>query len=210
MAATPYNYSISGDFPQQKVNGDTLSQEIVASDPPITSAALDPAYNIRTKGDDCAIWFDDPLSAGDQTQLDAIVAAHQGNPPLAVRYHATASLVEERVIVTTNDWGYLASAVTSPDFFMSDLTKFIGKVVGAFKAIGAGAELRVLEDDDTKVLGSFAIPDSADEWTQMSFYSTALPSAGQHEYIIQGKLDGATSAEIRGTSMTILENVTGG
>lgn len=72
MAATKYTYSISTDFPNQKVNSDLLEQEIDESS---ISTAL--SY-IFTEGDVCDIWFDDVLSGPDQTTLDGLVAAHQG------------------------------------------------------------------------------------------------------------------------------------
>jgi hypothetical protein len=75
MAATKYTYSIATDFPNKQVDSDSLTEEI--NDSAISSAAL---FYIETSGDDCDIWFDDPLSAGDQTTLDGIVAAHTGAP----------------------------------------------------------------------------------------------------------------------------------
>jgi hypothetical protein len=75
MAATKYTYSIFTDFPNQQVNPGALAEEI--SDSSISSAAL---LYIATSGDDCDIWFDDPLSSGDETTLDGLVAAHTGVP----------------------------------------------------------------------------------------------------------------------------------
>jgi hypothetical protein len=75
MAATKYTYSISSDFPNKHVDSKSLTAEIGNSS--ISSAAL---LYIATAGDDCDIWFDDPLSAGDQTTLDGVVAAHTGQP----------------------------------------------------------------------------------------------------------------------------------
>jgi hypothetical protein len=75
MAATKYTYSISSDFPNHQVNSGALTEEI--DDSSISSAAL---LRIDTAGDDCDIWFDDPLSSGDQTTLNGLVAAHTGEP----------------------------------------------------------------------------------------------------------------------------------
>ena len=74
MAATKYTYSISGDFPNQIVNSDTLSYEISTSD--ITHAL----EQISTEGDNCDIWFKEELNVNDATStLPTIVANHQGN-----------------------------------------------------------------------------------------------------------------------------------
>jgi hypothetical protein len=75
MAATEYTYSIASDFPNKQVNSGELTDEI--NDSSISSAAL---LYIETDDDDCNIWFDDPLSSGDQTTLDGLVAAHDGEP----------------------------------------------------------------------------------------------------------------------------------
>ena len=69
-----YKYSISGDFPNGKVNTSILTTEILQSS--ISSAALE---MINTSGDDCDCVFDGVLSGGDQTTLAALVAAHQGD-----------------------------------------------------------------------------------------------------------------------------------
>ena len=78
MANTKYTYSISSDFPNEQVYSSTLTQEI--NDSSISSASL---LYIETTGDDCDIWFDDPLSTGDETTLDGLVAAHTGNPEVS-------------------------------------------------------------------------------------------------------------------------------
>lgn len=72
---TTYNYSISTDFPNSRVCPDVLGQEILAS--AITSAVYD---HTDTNGDVCSIIFKSALSEGDEDVLDAVVAAHQGNP----------------------------------------------------------------------------------------------------------------------------------
>ena len=74
MAATKYTYSISADFPNQKVSSDRLTKEIQASS---IVTALD---YIETSGDDCDIWFKDALSTSDHTTLDTVVANHSGEP----------------------------------------------------------------------------------------------------------------------------------
>jgi hypothetical protein len=75
--ALKYSYNISTDFPNQKVNSDSLIIEIDASS---ISVVLE---YILTDGasDSCDIWFESALSSAEETTLDGIVAAHQGNPP---------------------------------------------------------------------------------------------------------------------------------
>ena len=71
---TTYNYTISTAFPNGKVATDRLTVEIQASS---IVTALD---SISTLANNCAILFKDVLSAGDQTTLNGVVAAHSGVP----------------------------------------------------------------------------------------------------------------------------------
>lgn len=74
MADTSYFFSIQNDFPSHKVSLDRLAQEIRQS--PIVIALS----HLSTSGDVCAVVFKDPLSAGDETILDGLVATHSGEP----------------------------------------------------------------------------------------------------------------------------------
>jgi hypothetical protein len=102
MALTKYTYSISSDFPNQKVASLSLTNEI--NDSSISTSLS----HINTASDDCDIWFTDILSSGDETTLDGLVAAHQGNPVIG----ETAEIVK---VVETN---------RSPTF-SDDVTKAI-------------------------------------------------------------------------------------
>lgn len=74
MNPTKYTYSIQNDFPDHKVAPDRLSQEI-------RDSSIVTAFDyVETVGDDCNIWFKDPLSLADKATLDGIVATHSGIP----------------------------------------------------------------------------------------------------------------------------------
>jgi hypothetical protein len=72
MAETKYTYSISGDFPNQVINSDRLTQEIQDSTIVIALSF------ISTDGDNCDIWFRAELSSNDESALDIIVSNHSG------------------------------------------------------------------------------------------------------------------------------------
>ena len=72
--ASKYTYSISGAFPNHKVNPTGLLGEIRQSEI-ITAVSF-----IGTEGDNCDIWFKAAISGGDKTLLDGVVAAHSGAP----------------------------------------------------------------------------------------------------------------------------------
>jgi hypothetical protein len=74
MAATKYTYSIQTDFPNHKVATDRLLGEVSSS---AVTIAID---HINTEGDDCDVWFKGVLSSEDEAILDALVAAHSGEP----------------------------------------------------------------------------------------------------------------------------------
>lgn len=72
--ATEFTYSIANDFPNQTIDASVLTAEINAS-------SIGPVLEgITIDGDDVVITFDDDLSTGEETTLDGIVAAHQGDP----------------------------------------------------------------------------------------------------------------------------------
>jgi len=71
-----YDYAVTA-FPNDAVALSKLSDQIEGS--AISSAALD-HINVYEDGNLCEIYFDGDLSAGDQTTLDGLVAAHDGVP----------------------------------------------------------------------------------------------------------------------------------
>lgn len=83
MAETDYSYVIVDEFPYDVAEPERFQLEIVESVPPITSATL---VGTWCDGDPqnpglatlFYVRFDDPLSAGDETQLETLVAAHDG------------------------------------------------------------------------------------------------------------------------------------
>lgn len=74
MADTNYQYSITNDFPNDKVEAAKLKYEIEQSS--ISSASI---LYVHSSGDNCNVWFDGVLTSGDETTLDGIVAAHDGD-----------------------------------------------------------------------------------------------------------------------------------
>ena len=76
MAETEYEYTISSAFPSAAVNPTKLKLQVD------NSAIVEPLSYINTDEDtdNCEVWFDNALTGGDQTVLDGIVAAHDGQP----------------------------------------------------------------------------------------------------------------------------------
>jgi hypothetical protein len=74
MAATKYDYNIASDFPNAKVDSSRFTREVQAS------AIVTALERVDTDQTTCEVWFKDALTVGDEALLDALVAAHSGEP----------------------------------------------------------------------------------------------------------------------------------
>jgi len=76
MALTEYNYSIYDDFVINHLVNITILQLEIEDSTIITTELHH--IDALIDDDECLIWFNDELSVGEVTELDAIVAAHTG------------------------------------------------------------------------------------------------------------------------------------
>jgi hypothetical protein len=207
--STEYSYPHT-DFANDTFNEDALKQQ-VAADTLITKDLdyIKSAEAVDGNGDPTGnitimFGFAEALPAGDKTALDALVAAHDGNPPTQVRYHASSTILHDEQDVTDADWTVLGGVVTTPEFFCPSLACIKARIIGSYNTNGAGAEVRIVEDGTT-VLGTFALPDSSQAWAQMQWFTTTQPTSGTHEYTLEAKRGTATAAKVRFVSMSLLE-----
>jgi hypothetical protein len=105
--STGYDYSISGAFPNGRVNVNTLTTSIEGSS--ITGSL----EYITTTDNTCSIWFTNALSSGDKATLDALVGAHTGNPEVYIHRLYGESV---KVSSTTSDTFIDKLAIKSTDF----------------------------------------------------------------------------------------------
>lgn len=87
-----YDFSISSDFPNGKVETTRLTSEIQ------TSSIVTALDYIGTADDSCSIWFKAELSVEDEATLDAIVSSHSGefldvSPPTKVQLYSGNAVV---------------------------------------------------------------------------------------------------------------------
>lgn len=196
-----YTYDLT-DFANDVVCEDKLTLEIAGSSiaTELTSISTD------EEAAECVLTFAASLSGADETTLDAIVAAHDG-VHVCYRFHAASTLVQGEIVVTeTSGWQTLGGVVTTPSFFCRDVTKLLARVIGSVKSDGDGLEIRVMENGST-VLASASFDSTGDAWVPVKFYSSTSPGTGTSEYMLQARLNSATSGSIRFFSMSLLEAV---
>lgn len=137
-----YVYSISADFPNEKVNEEALSYEIRTSD---ITIALDYIY-IRDEIE-CEIYFKAMLSADEQIILDNIVYEHQGDP---IENTITNDIGFQRMQIIDN-----ASHITGIDD--EERLKVLASVIPKEHALNGPEHTGQLDDDQ---IPSFIARDS--------------------------------------------------
>ena len=198
-----YSYQASA-FPNDCFNEDRLKLE-VGSSPSITTTLdyVRSREDVETHVFTAYLGFASELSTEEQSALDAVVAAHSGAPIPTYIFHASSTLCEGEHEITDAEWIILGGVVTTPSFFMADLSKSLARVVGSFKTVGESVELRVCEDG-VPMGTPHDLDASADVWATMQWYISGTPSEGTHEYTLEGRLVTATSAAVRFVSMSLL------
>lgn len=199
-----YPYSITDDFPNQKINPDHLVPEIEASS--IVTGLCD----VTVKGDSVSICFDSSLSGADETTLDGLIAAHQGNPTTEAVFHASSKLVEDEKNITSDQtFECVGGSVTSPSFFSSNLAACFGRCIGEVFVDGTGFEMQITETNDAdtedKNVSAFAVADTGGVWKRFKFSTDVLIRTGENTYKLEGRLNGAASAKVRFVSLSLLE-----
>jgi hypothetical protein len=190
-------------------NEDSFTAEIVANE----TITTDLDY-VRTSEDEDTgsitvyVGFASTLSSGEEAALDALAAAHTGAAPMVVTWHASSVLTdaEKSITDTDPDWTELGGAVTTPDFFTSNVAACKGRVVGMVKSNGTGAKLR-LKEDSTTPSGGFDVPDTSGAWQAMQWFSPDAPTSGTHAYMLEGQLpsSGATAVSVKFVAVSLLE-----
>lgn len=125
-------------------------------------------------------------------------------PTPTVRFHAASKLVESAVPFTSSSWTPLGGVVSNPGFFLKLLTEGLARITGSIKTDGT-IELRVTEDGVQIQSALYEHGDTGGAWQIFKFTADGDPQPGDHEYCLEGRVVGATSAEVRFTSMSLLE-----
>ena len=160
--------------------------------------------------DGFTVTFASALSGAEETQLDTLITNHDVTTPDYDTLVET-SVVGLEVALAGSSWVDLGGAVAKLDF-LAPLTKILGQINCACEATGTGAEIRLVErlgtdlTDEVVIGGPQAIADSSGVWGVSAMNTSVVPRAGRNEYVLQGRLNGATSAKIRSAVLIVLEN----
>ena len=205
MPVTKYQYTISTDFPNAKVNVEQLQNEILQN-PGIT--ILVEHIDANVEPDKCDIFMADALPAPEIPVLDGIVAAHQGIG-YATTLLGTLTALSEPVAVTEDlNWQMLYRLRTTPTFFTNSMPELLARLIGEHK--GDGGEITIVEgvtgEPDVDIIAPpFALPDTAGSWEPFKADSNVPPREGlRNSYSIMARLNGATSLEMRFTTATMV------
>ncbi len=208
--------SVPVDYPVSATLNDAVDPDSLVSQ--IKAAAISPAVLEYVEVDDdptafpgiptIFVYFDVALTPAEKSTLDAVIAAHTGAVAPWVVFHASSKFTDGTVpITTTTAWQTLGGVVFNPSFFVqTEIVNMFGTAEGRNQAVGAGAELRVLEDGVVITTSPYPVPDTAGADANFEFYTDVPPTAGQHVYELQGRLNAATSASVTYVTLSLMEN----
>jgi hypothetical protein len=214
MPVTGYPYDID-TLPNQQVDVESLRSEIDAAaiGQPLDDNGIEVGIAFAGFAVPAArtlvIRTADVLDGAGETTLDGVVGSHQGIPATRYQFHTSSKLVsDEKSITSDPTFEPMGGAVSSPSFFNPILSELVGKVIGCVKTDGVGAELQLTEDKagsvEDKRTVAFALPDTSGVWQPFSFYTDVPPREGQNTYELMARLNGATSAALKYTNISVL------
>jgi len=214
MPQTPYTRIYPGpDFAAlvTAAPNATVLRNTIAYDPAIT-VALD-EISIGSPAGDCVFTFADVLPAPDEAQLDAICAAHTGVRVVTSMESSSPVVVGEVTVTEDVAWQNIAEIVTTPSFFTDNLPDLFGRIVGEYKAVaGGGGELPQIQvcekvagqANEDKMSPPVDMAASAD-WSTFGASTDVVVRNGYHNtYVFQARLNGATSFELKWTTMSMI------
>lgn len=182
-------------FPNGRVKARQLAKEIAAT-PALAGRVLEGISSDRAS---CFLTFDAALSGAETTALDAVVAAHQGNEFVA-RVYASHPLVMDAKAVTVAiiPLGYTRS---NPVHLGVEVAQLKLRIMGEGATVAAGTQLRLIETvggADVDVTGWQTFPGTGGAFQQFQFDTNTTLREGEATYRLEGRLNGATSANVRG------------
>lgn len=188
-----YSYSIAVDTATGKARGGQLAQEV--------SAAIADLLRIDTAGDVLDVVFSRTLTAGEESTLDGIVAAHAG-VETTLWFRGGSLVVGSTAVSLTaiGSWQEIGAFDFDLSLAMKSVARATIRIVATGAADGTGARLRLVEDDlagNVVVLSdAIAMADTRGAAALFKFDTTVAPNAGLKSYRLEGQLgaDAPTAA----------------
>lgn len=208
MPITKYQYTISTQTANDKVNGNQLALEI-AADPAIIIALDHLDANIEP--DKLDVYMADALTAPEETALTAVVLATQGVGLTTTLLGALTLVNAEKIITGDAVWDIMEGLLTTPSFFTSDMSQISARIIGEHK--GTGGQLRLVENvdgsgDEEKINPFFEFPDTSGAWVRFKVDSDVVPREGiRNLYRTECRLDGTASLSLRYATISMLKVV---
>lgn len=194
-------YSLSADFPNGTVAPTKLDEQVRNSS---ISSPLD-GVTSKPSQDLVEIIFSSPLSGGDQSTLDAIVAAHDGIKDPSLNERVVLVLASEPISVP-GVLGDLGEATFDTAHSVWDPANALMVVEGSVAAVGGSVNLELLETTTSgdNVLGSL----TGFSGGRFTLTSSVDPTQGVQRYRLRAQLNTAVSAEVDGATLTLFREIT--
>jgi len=131
-------------------------------------------------------------------------------PSYAIKVRAQGENLCTFAPIDTQDWKDLGGAVGNPVTVCDVAANAVGYAHCSARADGAGAQIRaVYEDDQGNDVACCPAQDIAtgNQWAVHQLWSSVELPAGLRAYKLQGRLGGATSAEVRFAATYVFEKV---
>lgn len=163
--------------------------------------------------DGFTVVFDAALSEGEETTLDGLITAHIKNAANYISHGALSVCDGVCPLPAGATFEDLSGVLVKVDFAIPNLTKALGQANMVAEATGTGAEVRIVErlgtdlSDEVVVGAAMALTDSSGVFSVAVLNTSVLLRGGRNEYMLQGRLNGATSASIRSAVVLVLENI---
>jgi hypothetical protein len=180
VASTKYDFTIASAFPSGKVDPDKFTAQIRAS---AITTALD---YVATDAGICSVWFKAALSGGEQTTLNAVVAAHDGipdePPPLAVREFVAPGVpapvaTDGKPFVLPNSFpGEVLLNFTGCSDALSPATRFEGALFGV-QQVGVGDTSQTIDLLDGVFLAGGHIDWVGGSWGCFVYFELVAPAS---------------------------------
>ena len=124
--------------------------------------------------------------------------------PEDLEFEASSKMADLSV-TTTTAWEDVDGLVTAIGAITLRWDRAIGRAIGQVKVSGSGFEMRIVKGDPavSMNLTPYAHPDTGGAWQIFAFQTDDPPDSGLTTYRIQARLNGATSADLRFTNLSV-------